>query len=132
MSDPEMPEMNDEEQELVSAPFAMARGPKGEQGEQGARGERGLPKGQRRAIVFLFVFNFVLIVIGYLFLSSIARGNTQARCASIAKTVAIPVPVPVKDNPSRQWVAAFSLIQRVRGTELGCDMPPPKFVTIPP
>jgi len=62
----------------------------------------------------------------------LARANARQRCASIAQTVGIPVPVPTAGNPSREWVAKFSLIERHRGEQAGCRLPPPRFVTQPP
>ena len=124
MSDaPEMPEMSDEEAERMNAPYSLARGPRGKQGNPGPRGKQGLSRPVRRAIVFLFILNFALIIAGYLFLSHAVKGNNQVRCQSLAATAAIPVPVPLTDNPSRQWVAKYSLITRKRGLELGCKMP---------
>jgi Flp pilus assembly protein TadB len=95
--------------------------------------------GLRRAVAFLFVTVFALIGLAYagLYLQQresqeavarVARAASQQRCAAIIQQVSIPVPVPTAGNPSRAWVARFSRIERHRGTQLGCHMPPPKFV----
>jgi hypothetical protein len=127
--------------------FAKAYpGPKGDKGDTGQRGEQGLPRRQRRAIVWLFVVPAIFLGVGFLFLARTehrltaterqiaqeARSNAKERCASIAQTVGIPVPVPTAGNPSREWVAKFSLIERHRGEQAGCRLPPPRFVTQPP
>lgn len=123
--------MNEPEGFPPEAMWRPEKGDKGDEGQRGPRGKQGLSRPVRRAIVFLFVLNFLLIIAGYLFLSHTVKGNNQVRCQSIAAIVGIPVPVPLTDNPSRQWVAKYSLIQRKRGAELGCDMPPPRFVNSP-
>jgi hypothetical protein len=68
------------EQENMEQIVGLARGQRGEQGEQGPRGPaglRGLPIGQARAIVYLFVINLLLIGVGYAFIAS-AENSYQA------------------------------------------------------
>ena len=103
-------------------------GPRGPKGERGAKGEP-LSPALRRALAYLFVLVFLLIGLAYWGLYRQQQGDEQQRCGSIAQAVGIPVPVPTAGNPSREWVAKFSAIERQRGKQLGCDMPPPRFVT---
>lgn len=56
------------------------------------------------------------------------RKEARVRCASIAGIMKIPVPVPVAGNPSREWVYRYVQIQRRRGLQLGCKLPPPRYV----
>jgi hypothetical protein len=104
----------------------------GPQGQRGPRGRRG-PESARRmpSVAYLFLLNCALILAGYFFLAHAVRTDSQQRCGGISQQVAIPVPVPTAGNPSRAWVARFSQIERQRGAELGCHMPPPRFVHVP-
>lgn len=128
----------DEQVRRIAEGFPGPRGPKG---ETGARGVRGLPTGLLSSFVILAVIILGLVFCGYYVLQrdanriaaterAIARAaqtDKQQRCVSIAQIVAIPVPVPTVDNPSRETWAKFSLIQRHRGKQLGCKLPPPKY-----
>ena len=135
----------------VEARWQPLHGERGEKGERGQRGEQGMPARTRYALVFLFILAMAVGIIGIygqartdLKLNSAVRTineqqqelNRQAasssrdRCTSIARIVAIPIPVPLKDNPSRQAWAAFEGVERARGRELGCVMPAPRFVHV--
>jgi hypothetical protein len=111
------------------------------------RGEHGehepLTPALRQALFWLFIATFTLIGLGFYGLyrvqkaneeqvARVALVNSRQRCSAIAEAAAIPVPVPTAGNPSRVWVARFSLIERHRGEQLGCVMPPPSFVSAPP
>ena len=117
-------------------------------GEKGDKGDAGLSAQVRRAIVFLFVLAVMLAAIGLIAvvreqgtlaaqqkalavqqkeLTRQARAGDRQRCASIALIVDIPIPVPLAGNPSRQAWAAFEGVERMRGRELGCALPPPRY-----
>lgn len=98
----------------------LPAGPKGDKGKQGERGERGLPRGQARAVVYLFLLNTVFLVAGFFWLAHIEHVNDQQRCTSIEQATRIPVPHPVAGNPSREWEAQYEAIQAARGRQLGC------------
>ena len=130
--------------------FAMARGPKGDKGETGPR----LPASERRAVVTLFTLGACLAAVCILGIAHYARqlhreqqivaaqqaaierqgrqiaaqqaAVNRIRCTSIALVTTIPVPRPLAGNPSREWEAAYELIQRNRGIQLGCRLPEEK------
>jgi hypothetical protein len=103
----------------------------------------GLSPALRRALTWLFAVLFALVALAFagLYLQQrqsqeaiarVARVADEQRCGALVQQVAIPVPVPTAGNPSRAWVARFSQIERQRGAELGCHMPPPRFITTKP
>lgn len=107
---------------------------RGQKGDKGDKGQRGLPQGQARAIVYLFVLCIALfLVLGVglfhqqsVFQQRISQAdahNARIRCQAIAQIVAIPVPSPVAGNPSRMWEASYEHVQRQRGIAAGCKLP---------
>ena len=118
--------------------WVVEKGDRGEQGVQGERGERGekgvsrLPSRQAWAIVYMFALNMAILGVGLFWLAHIQSENNRVRCTALAQIVAIPVPVPTAGNPSREWVADYTRIERQRGAALGCPMPAPRYVTVQP
>jgi hypothetical protein len=113
--------MNEDAEQLAR------RGQKGDPGERGRRGEAGMGRAVRRAVVYLFLVNFVLIAVGYLWLSHQAAAtraefrqqiivNNQKFCAVIDGFTSEPVPKPADPaaNPSREtnylWYARFTTL----------------------
>jgi hypothetical protein len=106
----------------------VQQGQRGRQGEKGERGERGLPRAQRRAVIYLFLLNVLFVAACFAGLVHYVRSSEQERCASLAQIITIPIPVPVTGNPSRQAWASFEAVERRRGHQLGCALPPPRYV----
>lgn len=130
--------------------FSALRGEKGDQGERGAEGKAGprLPKRQARAVVYLFIVAALVgiaALAGLLHLAGevsqqqqavaqqqqqVAReqreldaqqkANKADRCTTVEEIAAIPVPHPVKGNPSREWESKYEGIEAARGKQLGC------------
>ncbi len=121
--------------------WELIPGPKGDRGPKGDKGDRGMPPGQRRAIVYLFVLPVLIAAIALGGLAyyahrlsveqqeiiRVATLNNRVRCASIAEIVSIPIPVPTAGNPSREWDAKYEEAERARGLQLGCRLPPPRY-----
>ena len=99
-----------------------APGPKGDQGEQGEEGRPGtrLPRGQARAVVYLFVLNMLFVAACFTGLIHYVHAGDQERCTTINEVTSIPVPQPVAGNPSRMWESRFEAIEKARGRQLGC------------
>ena len=116
---------HEERMEQFAGRFPGERGATGERGPQGAPGK--IPAPIRAAFAYLFVLMFVLIGLSFAGIWYYVHENNQQRCGGIAEQVAIPIPVPTAGNPSREWEAKFSKIERHRGAQLGCDMPPPRY-----
>ena len=112
----------------VEARWRGERGAKGDKGERGLTG--GLSAKVQRALLFLFLLPSLIAVIAVYGVIRQDQASSRVRCESLAQVVSIPVPVPVTDNPSREWVARYSQIQRQRGEQLGCRLPPPRFVHV--
>lgn len=110
-------------------------------GAKGDRGERGMPAGQRRAIVYLFVVPVLIAAVALFGLIHYARvisreqreiiqvrtANDRERCTSLTQIVTIPIPVPTQGNPSREAWARFEQVERQRGTQLHCPMGAPRY-----
>lgn len=150
--------MNGPENERIGPVEARWQG--GQKGDKGDKGERGpgLSQAVRRGIVGLFILGAAFGLLGIYGqvradlridrqqatinaqqhmiarqqreLAAQDAASARVRCESIAQIVSIPVPVPVRDNPSREWVYRYVRIQRQRGRHLGCKLPPPKYVTV--
>ena len=105
---------------------ARFRGAKGDRGKRGPGGEP-LSAALRRALAYLFVAMFLLIALAYYGLYREQQASNQQRCGSIAKEVSVPVPVPTLDNPSRAWEARQEQIDRTRGMQLHCALPPARY-----
>jgi hypothetical protein len=103
-------------------------------GPAGPKGDTGAPLSPRksRAIAWMFLFALVVSGINLWWTSHEVRANGQQRCMSIAEIVHIPIPVPTAGNPSRQAWAEYEAVQRRRGRQLGCDMPPPRYAPSKP
>ncbi|HEY6493313.1 MAG TPA: hypothetical protein VIZ43_08580 [Trebonia sp.] len=122
---------------------------RGQRGAKGDTGQPGLSPSVRRGLVGLFALCAVLAAIAALSqvradiklnrqqqaisrqqreIDAQDRKAARIRCGSIEQIVSIPIPVPVTDNPSRQWVLRYAEIQRNRGMKLGCHLPPLTFV----
>ena len=109
--------------------WVVEKGEQGAKGDKGERGERGMPAGQRRAIVYLFVLNFVLFVVlglGLLHYVHTSEADQRAQtaeqqavqrragalvekalCADVGTMAAIrPPPGAAAANPSRAYEQA--------------------------
>lgn len=104
--------------------------PPGPRGEKGDQGEAGVPRRTRRSIVILFAVAALVAIAGLARAGIDQSAAARIRCESLAQIVAIPVPVPVTDNPSREWVYRYVMIQRRRGEQLGCKLPAPRYVHV--
>jgi hypothetical protein len=106
-------------------------GTKGDKGDRGAPG-RGLPAGQRRAIVYLFLANFILtVIICAAFVRYVDSSQAAARrqglvieekiCATMGRLAANKPPAgnPVT-NPSRGYDQRNHQILDQLGPDLGC------------
>ena len=125
----------------VEARWQPARGQKGDKGEQGERGEQGMSARVRYSLVMLFALGVALALFALVgvivqtrrFERDQTAQNAHAarvRCEAITEILRIPIPAPVTDNPSREWVYRYVLIQRMRGERLGCHLPPPHFIHV--
>jgi len=104
---------------------------RGERGERGEPGRR-LPAGQARAIVYLFLVNTVLVVAGYLLLSSAvhheqaaqrAQGQIAERklCTTLGRLAELHPPAgPPSSNPSRAYLQDLHTTLAQLGPDIGC------------
>jgi hypothetical protein len=110
-----------EDRERLAVPGP--RGPQGNQGNQGNRGEHGVPglsRPVRQALVYMFALAILLVAANFLWTGLAINANNQQRCSSLVADASIPVPQPVKGNPSRLWEARFEAIARHRAEQLHC------------
>jgi hypothetical protein len=130
----------DEQARRIAETFPGPRGPKG---PRGARGKAGLEPAVKRAFAYLFLLVFALLALGFYGLYReqqadnagllrVQQANNRQRCGSLAEVVRIPIPVPTADNPSREAWATFEAVQRRRGRQLGCKLPPPRYAPAKP
>ena len=104
---------------------------RGERGERGEPGRR-LPAGQARAIVYLFLVNTVLVVAGYLLLSSAvhheqAAQHAQAQiaerklCTTLGRLAQLHPPAgSPRANPSRGYLQDLHSTLAQLGPDIGC------------
>jgi hypothetical protein len=114
----------------------LPAGPRGQQGKQGERGERGLPRGQARAVVYLFVLAVLLAVAGLFWINhqvhasqGAARQAGQAvevkLCSTFGRLAALqPPPGNPAANPSRAYLQAEHATLVQLGADLGCNRRP--------
>jgi hypothetical protein len=111
----------------------MERLPRGERGAKGDKGEQGMPAGQRRAIIYLFLLNFALfLVLGVALFHSQARQQAEQRqaglvierklCRTFGSLAANqPPPGNAVKNPSRAYDQRNHAILAQIGPDLDCN-----------
>lgn len=101
MSEPRDPQ---ESVEQIAVP-----GPKGDKGDAGGRG---LPRIQARAIVYLFLLNLALIIVGYLFVAHLVRGQEHKWCSTFATINQSEQKTPPTTTSGRNLAADFVTLYR--------------------
>lgn len=133
--------MNRPGNERIGPVEARWQPPRGQKGDKGDKGEPGMSSRVRYSLVMLFALcvGFALFALVGVIVQTRHFEHAQAvqaaqaareRCESLAKIVAIPIPVPLAANPSRQAWASFETAERQRGRQLGCHLPPPRFIHV--
>jgi hypothetical protein len=101
--------------------WVVVKGDKGEKGDQGDQGERGLPRGQARAIVYLFIIAFLVASASLLYITHVVSQNNVKWCTTITLLVSEkPPPGPAAANPSRAYEQRlYADLTKLRH-DLGC------------
>jgi hypothetical protein len=118
----------------------VARGAQGEPGQPGKRGDAGVGRPVRRAIAYLFLLNFALIIAGYAWLT-IQAGDSRAAqireqaqqqqaaetvehklCTTLGRLAALRPPAGNPGtNPSRAYDQQVHTTLAQLGPDIGCN-----------
>ena len=112
--------------------WELIPGPKGDRGPKGDKGDRGMPTGQRRAIIYLFVLTLLLAGANLLWTGHAVNVNQSAQrrsgqlveqklCATLDSLRSLqPPPGNPASNPSRAYEQGLHARLSQLGTDLGC------------
>lgn len=125
-----------DQQDGMEAMEAMWPGRKGDKGDKGEKGQRGLPQGQARAIVYMFLLCIALFIVLGAGLFHYIHANQAAQqsagfqverklCADVATMSAIQPPAgATAANPSRAYEQAEHRAWAGLVIALGCKETP--------